>query len=221
MSARNHWIAWYSAIGRPKVCRVFAWAMRLVERRLADAERLRGDGDAPAVERLTRDREALAFSAPNRSSSRRGRRSGPGPRSRGHARRASRRPARDGRPRDRAARETPRCRGRARPARWPQTRSRRPPSRRWRPTPCVRSSTVAVRRLASPSSAGSPRRCRRPPRTARMRRSSHRRRAGAATVSAARRCRHVRSTSATSELWTARMTATVALPRAMASIASA
>ncbi len=37
--------------------------MRFVQRRLPHAERLRGDGDTPAVQRLTRDREALILGA--------------------------------------------------------------------------------------------------------------------------------------------------------------
>ena len=48
------------AIGWPKVWRRLGVGQRLVERRLADAERLRRDGDAAALEGQAGQREALA-----------------------------------------------------------------------------------------------------------------------------------------------------------------
>ena len=58
-----NWIAWCSTIGLPKVLPLLAVGDRVLERAARDAERLRGDADAAAVEGAHRHLEAVALVA--------------------------------------------------------------------------------------------------------------------------------------------------------------
>ena len=66
MSASFHWMAWWSRDGRAERAPVLRVAHALLERGARDADGLRADADAPAVERHHRDLEAFVLLAEQR-----------------------------------------------------------------------------------------------------------------------------------------------------------
>ncbi len=69
LSASIHWMAWKSAMGRPKAWRSLAYVVAASSAALADADGLRSDPDSSAVERHHRDAEAHPGLAEQRASS--------------------------------------------------------------------------------------------------------------------------------------------------------
>ena len=220
MSATNHCTAWYLAIGRPKVWRCLRVRDGFVQRRLSHAERLRGDADAAAIERPPRELEPAIHLAQHvvgatRTSSRT-RSMHPRPRTPSESgparcvtpgaieRHEERRDAAAARAGLRGREHDPKS---AAPALATQTL--RPDSRQPSPSASRRSLVggIGARVLLGEREAADGRR---------------RSRAGAASAIAAARRAEPRDHFGDEELFaTTRMTATVALARATASIASA